>query len=123
MVAVDLRQLIGRLDDTCRGALEDAARLAQKATHYSIEVEHLLYRLVERSGTDASAILDHYGLDIGRISADLTRAMDRMRRGNAREPSLSPEVVELLKQAWLFASLDQRSARLRSGHLFWALLA
>ena len=123
MVAVDLRQLIGLLDDTCRGALEDAARLAQKRTHYSIEVEHMLYRLIERTGTDAPAILDHFGCDAGRVSADLIRTIDAMRRGNAREPAFSPEVVHWLKQAWLFASLDQRAARLRSGQMLWALLA
>ena len=27
------------------------------------------------------------------------------------------------KQAWLFASLEHGAARLRSGHLLWALLA
>lgn len=123
MVAVDLRQLIGRLDDTCRGALEDAARLAQTRTHYAIEVEHLLYRLMERGGTDTPAILAHFDCDAGRVSADLIRAMDAMRRGNAREPTFAPELVDWFKQAWLFASLDQRAARLRSGQLLWALLA
>src|SRR5258708_24765562 len=49
--------------------------------------------------------------------------MDRMQTGNARAPSLSPEIVEGAKQAWLFASLEQGAARMRSGHLLWALLA
>ena len=31
--------------------------------------------------------------------------------------------MELAKQAWLLASLEQGAARIRSGHLLWALLA
>ena len=46
-----------------------------------------------------------------------------MKTGNARAPALSPDIVELVKQAWLFASVEQGSARVRSGHLLWALLA
>ena len=46
-----------------------------------------------------------------------------MKTGNARAPSLSPEIVELAKQAWLFASLEHGPSRVRSGHLLWALLA
>ena len=30
-----------------------------------------------------------------------------MSTGNARNPTLSPEVVELAKQAWLLASIEQ----------------
>ena len=46
-----------------------------------------------------------------------------MKTGNARAPSLSPEIVELTKQAWLMASVEHGASRLRSGHLLWALLA
>ena len=46
-----------------------------------------------------------------------------MKTGNARAPSLSPELVECVKQAWLFASLEHAAGQVRSGHLLWALLA
>ena len=46
-----------------------------------------------------------------------------MKTGNGRAPSLSPDIVEMVKQAWLFASVEQGASRVRSGHLLWALLA
>ena len=46
-----------------------------------------------------------------------------MKTGNGRAPSLAPDIVELGKQAWLLASLEQGATRIRSGHLLWALLA
>src|SRR5207245_10129316 len=50
-------------------------------------------------------------------------ALDRMKTGNGRAPSLSPESVELAKEAWLMASVEHGLSRLQSGHLLWALLA
>ncbi|HTN11310.1 MAG TPA: type VI secretion system ATPase TssH, partial [Acetobacteraceae bacterium] len=48
---------------------------------------------------------------------------DRMKTGNARAPSLSPEIIEVAKQAWLLASVEHGLSRIRSGHILWAMLA
>jgi type VI secretion system protein VasG len=123
MATIDLKSLVGRLNDPCRRALEAAAGLTLSRTHYNVEIEHWLTKLIDIADGDLPAILRHYEVDEARLRADLNRAMDRMKTGNARAPSLSPEIVECAKQAWLFASLEEGAARLRSGHLLWALLA
>jgi type VI secretion system protein VasG len=123
MVAIDLKSLVGRLNDVCRRQLEGAAGMTLSRSHYNVEVEHLLLKLVETQGADIEAILRKTGVDPGRVMAELTRALDRFRTGNARPPSLSPDIVEWLKQAWLIASLEGASARIRSGHMLAALLA
>ena len=73
--------------------------------------------------TDIAAILRHYDADHARLVNDITRSLDKMKTGNSRAPTLSPEIVEAAKQAWLLASLEHGYARLRSGHLLWAMLA
>ena len=123
MLSIDLKQLVGRLNDPCRRALEAAAGLTLSRTHYNIEIEHWLVTLADRADGDVAAILKHYEIDQGRFATDLNRALDRMKTGNGRAPSLSPDVVELVKQAWLLASLEQGAGRIRSGHLLTALLA
>jgi type VI secretion system protein VasG len=123
MAAVDLKALVGRLNDQCRRALEGAAGLTLSRSHYNVEIEHWLHKLADPSDGDVSLILHHYDADIGRFLGDLNRALDKMKTGNARAPSLSPEVVELAKQAWLLASVEHGLSRVRSGHLLWALLA
>jgi type VI secretion system protein VasG len=123
MAAIDLKRLIERLDDHSRRALEAAAGLTLSRSHYNVELEHLLLKLTDASDTAIAAILGHYEVDRGRLSADLTRGLDRMTTGNSRAPGLSPEIVELLRQAWLFASVEQGSGRITSGPLLWALLA
>ncbi len=123
MAAIDLKSLVGRLNDVCRRGLEGAAGMTLSRSHYNVEIEHVLLGLVDRADSDISAILRHYEADAARLMADLNRALDRMKTGNARAPALSPEIVELVKQAWLLASLEQGATRVRSGHLLWALLA
>src|SRR5215472_18893370 len=122
MAAIDLKALVGRLNEPCRRALEAAAGLTLSRTHYNVEIEHWLLKLADAADGDVAAILRHYEIDQGRLQVDLNRALDRMRTGNARAPSLSPEIVELAKEAWLFASVEHGLGKLRSGHLLWALV-
>ena len=123
MATIDLKQLVGRLNDVCKRTLEAAAGLTLSRTHYNVEIEHWLVTLADRADADVAAILRHYEIDLGRLAIDLNRALEKMKTGNGRAPSLSPDIVELVKQAWLLASLEQGATRLRSGHLLWALLA
>jgi type VI secretion system protein VasG len=123
MSTIDLKQLVGRLNDPCRRALEAAAGLTLSRTHYNVEIEHWLLTLADRADGDITAILRHYEIDQGRFVTDLNRALEKLKTGNGRAPSLAPDIVELSKQAWLLASLEQGATRIRSGHLLWALLA
>ncbi|MGD0106800.1 MAG: type VI secretion system ATPase TssH [Rhodopila sp.] len=123
MAGIDLKQLVSRLNEPCRRALEAAAGLTLSRTHYNVEIEHWLHTLADRPDGDVTAILRHYEIVPGRLAADLNRALEKMKTGNGRAPSLSPELVELAKQAWLLASLEHGQTMIRSGHLLWALLA
>ncbi len=123
MAAVDLKSLVGRLDDHCRRTLEASAGLTLSRTHYNVELEHWLLKLADGTDTDIPAILRHYEADHGRLMTDLNRALDKMKTGNSRAPALAPEIVEAVKQAWLLASVEHGLSRVRSGHLLWAMLA
>ena len=52
MPAIELKPLIGRLNDVCRRALESAAGLTALRTHYNVEIEHMLVGLLDRTDTD-----------------------------------------------------------------------
>src|SRR5262245_19004924 len=123
MVAVDLKSLIGRLDDLCRRSLEAAAGLTLSRSNFNVEIEHWLLKLLEAQDSDLLAILRQYEVEPSRLSADLTRVLDRLKTGNTRAPALSPHVVQLAREAWMLASLDYGAARVRSGHLLCALLS
>jgi type VI secretion system protein VasG len=121
-MSVSLKSLIGKLNDTCRGALEAAAGLCLTRTHYDVDIEHLLLKLCEAQDTDVQRLLRHYEIDQARLSRDLTRALDRLKTGNARTPTLSPRIPRLISEAWTIASIDFGASQIRSGHLLLALL-
>lgn len=123
MAGLNLKSLIDKLNPTCRDTLESAAALCLSRTNYNVEIEHWLTKLVETSNSDIEAVLRHYGVDTSRLRQELTRALDRLKTGNARPPALSPHVVDLAREAWLAASVTFGAEAVRSGHLLYALLS
>ena len=120
---VNLKSLVGRLNDTCRGALESAAGLCLSRTNYDVEIEHILAKLLEQNDTDLHKICNHYEVNVDRLSKDVTTSLDRLKTGNSRTPGLSDRLPQWFQDAWLFASVDFGAARIRSGHLILALLS
>ncbi|TWU45194.1 Chaperone protein ClpB [Novipirellula aureliae] len=123
MPQVNLKELVGKLNDTCRTALEAAAGLCLSRTNYNIEIEHWLLKLLENDRSDLTICVKASGADVGKMTTDLNRAIDRFKTGNGRPPALSPNVVDLIRDAWLFGSIDQGVGKVRSGHLLISLLA
>ena len=101
---VDLRSLVSILEPASRSALEGAAGLALANTHSSVGVAHWLRRLLEQPG----ALAEELGkqVDLARLTADLTQALDRLPRGAAGAPALEPVLVTWMREAWLLASLQ-----------------
>src|SRR3972149_8488012 len=116
MVPVNLRSLVGKLNDTCRRSLEAAAGLCLSRTNYNVEIEHWILKLLALPNTDRAALLRYHEIDASRLNRDLTRVLDRLKTGNARPPALSPRVVDLAREAWMVSSVEFGSARTRSGH-------
>jgi type VI secretion system protein VasG len=120
---VNLKSLVGRLNDTCRGALEGAAGLCLSRTNYDVEIEHILAKILEQEDTDLHKIARHYEVNIDRLSKDVSTALDRLKTGNSRTPGLSDRLPRWFQDAWLLASVDFGAARVRTGHLILALLS
>ena len=50
----NLRALTAKLNPAVRNALENAAGLCLSRTHYNVEIEHLLTKLLDTVNNDAS---------------------------------------------------------------------
>jgi type VI secretion system protein VasG len=120
-MSVNLRALIVRLNDESRRALESAAGLCLSRTHYDVEVEHYLMKALDDTAGDVAAILKHFGVDRSRLASELTRSLDKLKTGNARNPSFSPTLVKALTEAWTIGSLELNATRVRTGHVMLAL--
>jgi len=118
---VNLRSLIDKLNEETRSALEAAAGLCVSRTHYEVEIEHFLMKLLDSTEGDLARIARHYGVDASQLAKELTRSLDKMKRGNARGPALSLWVVRMLTEAWTIGSIDYNAAQIRSGFAILAL--
>ena len=121
-MSVNLRGLIAKLNAPSRSGIEAAAGLCLSRTNYDVEIEHFLVKLMDATNTDFAAILSHFGVNRSRLADDLARALDRLKSGNARTPSLSPSLVNVLSEAWLLGSVEYGAPRVRTGHCVLALV-
>jgi type VI secretion system protein VasG len=119
---VNIRSLAGKLGPICLRALEGAAGLCLSRTNYNVEVEHWLMKMLEPPNTDLAKVIKHYGLDGSKINRELTRSLDGLKTGNARAPELSPDISDVMREAWVIASLEFAASKIRSGHILLALL-
>src|SRR5918999_1198302 len=122
-MAMNLKSLIGKLNPTCRSAMEGAAGLCLSRTHYEVDVEHFLLKLLEQTNTDLHRILLHYEINSSHLGRDLNEVLEGLKSGNTRTPVLSPHLPKLFEQAWLHASINSNATRIQSGHVLLALLS
>ena len=122
-MGLNIRSLIGKLNESARLALEAALGFALSQTHYDVEIEHYLMKLLDSSDGDFAFILKQFGVDKSRLSAELTRSLDKLKRGNARTPAVSPSVRKMLTEAWTIGSIDFDATRIRTGFTILALLS
>ena len=118
----NLKILITKLSNPSRTALEKSANFCISQQNYEIEIEHLLYELLqEQQKTDLSLLLSKYKISKNDLLDDLNETIAQLPKGNSRTPIFAKSIVRLLEQAWLLASADQNPV-IRSGHLIVALL-
>ena len=122
MISIDLKSLVNKLNEPTRYALEAAAGLCLSRTHYNVEIEHWLLKLLEIPDSDLAAVLKKFDINIGKLNQDLNRELDRIKSGNTRAPALSPSLVDLSKDAWILASVEYGHSYATSAHIFTALM-
>jgi type VI secretion system protein VasG len=122
-MANSLRSIVAKLNDTMRGTLDGAAGLCMARTHYDVEIEHFLTKLLDGSGTDFAGIVQHFGVDKARLAGELARSLDKLKTGNARTPAFSPSLFRMLREAWTLGSLEFGAGQVRSGTAILALVS
>jgi len=117
----NVKTLIEKLNDTTRKTLEAAAGFCLARTHYDIEIEHYLAKLLDVPDSDLARILKHFGVDKSRLTGEITRSLDKLKSGNARTPSFSPTLMKMFTEAWMHGSIDFGGAQVRTGFCVLAL--
>lgn len=119
---VDTKALVGKLNSTSKRALESAAALCVFKTHYNVELEHFLLRLLEAEDSDIQFVLRYYELDASSIQKQLIATMEKFQTGNTTQTALSPHILTALEESWMVSSLQLGEDQIRSGAILMAIL-
>ena len=120
---MNLKSLIGKLNEATRNTLEAAAGLCLSRAQYDVEIEHYLLKLLDGTELDFARIIRQFEIDKTRLSGELNRSLDKMKTGNARTPAFSPWLVRMLTEAWTIGSIDYGVGQIRSGFTVLAIAA
>lgn len=122
MPAVDLTLMIRRLDGELVVALEEAVGIAVRHGNSSVELEHWIAGCVAKS-PNFKAIVEAAGGDLSDIEESAYRGIERYGRGEASAPSISPAVIDVTREGWLYASLQHGRERVDVLDLLYATLS
>ncbi|MHB8139238.1 MAG: type VI secretion system ATPase TssH [Smithellaceae bacterium] len=122
MMNINVKSLLGRMNDYCTNALEGAAGLCVSRTHYEVTVEHYLGKLLEDPKSDMPLLLRQIGVDVNALKWTVDQDIEGLHTGNSGKPVFSPLLIEWLQEAWLTSSIDFQENLIRSGALLSALI-
>lgn len=122
MSSMTLKALVEKMQDSASTALEQAVGMCYQRTHHTVEIEHYLKALLEAQDNDLLTIISHYQLDQAALGQQLNAALDTFKTGNGSAPSLSPRLVDLLRQCWLDTSIEFAEPQMRGVTLLYTLL-
>ena len=122
MAVKDLKTLLQKLNEPTTKALEGAVALAIGRSHYEVAAEHIFLKFLEDGSGDLPRILRHFDIDSSQFWDALIKQLEGFRTGNSGRPAFSPVLLQMIEQAWATASLHHQVDRVRSGHLFEALV-
>ncbi|WP_299017737.1 type VI secretion system ATPase TssH [uncultured Photobacterium sp.] len=116
MINVELQSLVKRLTPSLKSALEMAAGDCMARTHFSIEPDHWFYQILNEPKSGWLDLLQQ-SIDRDQLIRLLTQQLSCLSRGNDSSPSLSPSLVELLKDCWLLASVNHSNGEINGYHV------
>jgi type VI secretion system protein VasG len=120
MSQVNLPNLIAKLDAETKRALELAAGEAMNSHCPAIEIEHWLLQIIYKPSTELSEFFTSQKIDADSVVKELSASLTKLSKGFEGQPTLSGSLTELIKSAWLIATVDFAHGQLTPLHLLLA---
>ncbi|MCG6202378.1 type VI secretion system ATPase TssH [Psychromonas antarctica] len=122
MSAMTLNKLVEKLNPACRETLENAASICHSRSQFTVEIEHWLQAMLEKEVGDLQLITASFAFDKDQLLSELRMGLEKLKTGNSAAPSLSPHIVNLLRQTWLNTTIEFNDSQIRSAYIIYTLL-
>ncbi|CCV11994.1 type VI secretion system ATPase TssH [Mesorhizobium sp. STM 4661] len=116
------KELVGKLNPVCVRAFKAAADTAKLRGNPYVELVHFIEQLVLSDRSDVQMILADAGVDASRLTADMTRAVDKLPYGATSIEEFSDHIFHAIQEGWNLAGLEFSVEEVRSGHIILACL-
>ncbi len=117
MTEISRTALFGKLNQTAYKAIEGATVFCKLRGNPYVELVHWVHQILQLQDSDIHRIARHFGLDAGKLSADITTALDRLPRGATAISDLAPQVEDTVERGWVYGSLMFNDTKVRTGYL------
>ncbi|TIO49772.1 MAG: ATP-dependent Clp protease ATP-binding subunit [Mesorhizobium sp.] len=116
------KELVAKLNATGVRAFKAAADTAKLRGNPYVELVHFIQQLVLSERSDVQMILADAGVDASRLSADMTRAIDKLPYGATSVEEFSDHIFHAIQEGWNLATLEFGVEAVRSAHILLACL-
>ncbi|WP_322418163.1 type VI secretion system ATPase TssH [Mesorhizobium huakuii] len=116
------KELVAKLNPTGVRAFKAAADTAKLRGNPYVELVHFVQQLVLSERSDVQMIVADAGLDASRLTADMTRAIDKLPYGATSVEEFSDHIFHAIQEGWSLATLEFGVEEVRSAHILLACL-
>ncbi len=122
MTQVTLTNLVAKLSPELKRALEASAGAAMNQGVAAIEPEHWLLTLLNQQDMHLKTLIESQKINQDQLASELANRIESLPKVQDSQPTLSHALTELLKDAWMIASVNYGHGEIISLHLVQALL-
>ncbi|MER9200868.1 type VI secretion system ATPase TssH [Mesorhizobium sp. M0933] len=116
------KELVGKLNPLGLRAFKAAADSAKLRGNPYVELVHFIEQLVLSDRSDVQMMIADAGMDASRLTADMTRAVDKLPYGATSIEEFSDHIFHAIQEAWNLATLEFGVEEVRSAHVLLACL-
>ncbi|MFD9898332.1 type VI secretion system ATPase TssH [Mesorhizobium sp. NPDC059025] len=116
------KELVAKLNSLCQRAFKAAADATKLRGNPYVELVHFIEQLVLSERSDVQMIVADAGVDPGRLTADMTRAVDKLPYGATSIEEFSDHIFHAIQEGWNLATLEFGVEEVRSAHILLACL-
>ena len=122
MADISRTALFGKLNSLGYKSVESATVFCKMRGNPYVELVHWLHQVLQLQDSDLHHIIRHFDLNMSRLAADMTAALDRLPRGATAISDFSPHLEEAVERGWVYCTLLFGDSKVRTGHVAIALL-
>ena len=116
------KELVAKLNSLCQRAFKAAADAAKLRGNPYVELIHFIEQLALSERSDVQMMIADAGVDASRITADMTRAVDKLPYGATSIEEFSDHIFHAIQEGWNLATLEFKVEEVRSAHILLACL-